>query len=78
MSEENNIAKEGLEKFLFFGVASKLLNEGYGLISDGEIHSAGAKNVLDLAQDGLELGAALTTLSLGTKLIFNSKGTSRL
>ena len=77
MSEENNIAKEGLEKFLFFEVASKLLNEGYGLISDGEIHSAGAKNILGLAQDGLELGAAFTTLSMGWKMMFNSKGTSR-
>ena len=77
MSEENNIAKEGLEKFLFFGVASELLNKGYGLIPDGEIYSAGAKNILGLARDGLVLGAAFTTLSMGWKMIFNSKGASR-
>ena len=74
MSEGNNLAKNGLEKFLYFNFAFGLINEGYGFILDGKIYSAGAKNVLELAQGGLELGAALTTLSWGSKMIFNSKG----
>lgn len=78
MSEENNLAKKGLEKFLCFNLAWELLDKEHGITPDGKIYSAGAKNFAGLAQDGLLLGAALTPLSLGTNMILNTKeGASR-